>query len=129
MDRVQGFDSLSFPNSLKRYSDMTSNSEPGSRQTFRMGYASSCGLYADMAQMVAQLICNQSVVGSSPIISSSAEKGLAVGVLQTSNPETSVAMWSAASTATKTEGNTQERKALHAVRENIQDVFCKLPAS
>lgn len=41
-----------------------------------------------MAQMVAQLICNQSVVGSSPIISSIAEKGLIVGALQTSNPET-----------------------------------------
>lgn len=80
-----------------------------------------------MAQMVEQLICNQSVVGSSPIISSIAEKELVVGVLQTSNSEASVAMWSAASTATKTE--TPRTQSLYAVRENIQDVFCKLPVS
>ena len=59
--------------------------------------------YGHIAQLAEHLTFNQLVVGSSSIISSIAEKELVVGVLQTSNSEASVAMWSAASTATKTE--------------------------
>ena len=44
--------------------------------------------YGHIAQLAEHLTFNQLVVGSSPIISSIAEKGLIVGVLQTRNPET-----------------------------------------
>lgn len=47
------------------------------------------------------------------------EKRFVVVFLQTRNLETSVAMWCTASTVLKTEGNTNHRKDVYAVREKI----------